>query len=660
MPFKKLQIKAGVNRENTRYTNEGGWYESNNVRFRQGYPEKIGGWAKLTEGSGAYSFVLGYARALLRWTQLSGVKLLGVGTDDKYYIEQGGLFTDVTPLRTTATSIDNGPLGPFASFLTVIFLQVKDTAHGAFAGDYVTLAGASALGAGLTTAVLNKQHRIFSVGKLDANLDPLNYYVLVIGPVSVSGLDPAATGLGGNSVTAAYEIHVSGSSQTAIEGYGGGPYGFGNYGVGLTTDNVKAFRTWNHANFGQVLIAGVPFGPLYKWENDLATRLLPITGGDAPLTHGKLLISDLSRFVFVFGVNPYGSTTYDPMLIRWSSQETFTDWAPLATNSAGSLRLSRGSEIVAVKQARQEILVWTDTSLYTLQFLGGAEGWGAQLVGENITIASSNSVAYANGAAFWMGREKFYSYTGQTQTLPCDLRSYVFDNFNPFESRQVFSGTNESFNEIWWFYPSQDSDNLNAPRTDKYVIYNYQDNIWYYGDMERSAWIDEANEGKPISAQYQVTGQGPTSLTIPFAATQGQVLFQEIGVDDDSGDTKVAIPALITSAEFDIDDGDRFSFVSKLIPDLNFRGSTTTNPSVQMTLSPLHDSGSGYNNPLSVGGNSELPVVRSATVPIEIYTTQLNLRVRGRQMSLKLESTDLGVHWQLGSPRINIRPDGRR
>jgi hypothetical protein len=445
-------------------------------------------------------------------------------------------------------------------------------------------------------------------------------------------------------------------------GYGGGAFGYGSYGVGTATPADVQFRNWNHSNFGEALLASVPYGPIYKWENDLAVRMVAITGSGAPVTHNKLLISDTSRFVFVFGTNAYGDTALDPMLIRWSSQETFTDWTPLATNSAGSLRLSRGSAIIAVKQSRQEILVWTDTTLYSLQFLGGSAGWGATLVGENISVASTNSVAYANGAAFWMGREKFYSYTGQTQTLPCDLRSYVFGNFNTFEYQQVFAGNNERFNEIWWFYVSEDSDNVVEPKADKYIVYNYQDNIWYYGDMERSAWVDEVNDGNPIAAKYQTVGlldTYPEGLNTTVSQ-QGQLLLHEIGVDDDSGATPIAITSLIASSEFDIDDGDRFSFVSKVIPDLNFRGSTSESPSVQMTLTPLHDSGSGYNNPVSVGGDSSLPVVRSATAPIEIYTAQINLRVRGRQMSIKLESTGLGVHWQLGSPRIDIRPDGRR
>tara|TARA_R110000822_G_scaffold23016_1_gene71424 strand:+ start:676 stop:2652 length:1977 start_codon:yes stop_codon:yes gene_type:complete len=658
MPIKKLKIEAGVNRENTRYTNEGRWYESDNVRFRQGYPEKIGGWTKLTEGSGIYSYVLGYARALLQWTQLSGVKLLGIGTDDKYYIEEGGSFTDITPLRVAAATIDSEPFAMFSIFGLAI-LQVHDTAHGAYVGDYVTFSGADALGGLITAPLLNKNHKISKLGKVgDSAEDPLDYYLINLGPVSITG----ATGTGGISVVAAYEIHVSGPSSAVVSGYGGGSWGYGDYGVGIATNVGIQFRTWNHSNFGQALLASVPYGPIYKWENDFATKLLPITGGGAPLTHNKLLISDTSRFVFVFGVNPYGSIDLDPMLIRWSSQETFTDWTPLATNSAGSLRLSRGSEIVAVKQSRQEILVWTDAALYSLQFIGGNEGWGAQIVGENITVASNHAIAYANGTAFWMGREKFYSYTGQVQTLPCDLRSYVFGNFNDFEYRQVFSGTNEGFNEIWWFYVSEDSDNIIEPRADKYVIYNYQDNIWYYGNMERCAWLDAANEGKPIAAKYQTVSPTQTvpegiNNTVP---NQGQLLFHEIGVDDDSGDTAIAITSLISSSEFDIDDGDRFSFVSKVIPDLNFRGSTSESPSVQMTLTPLHDSGSGYNNPVSVGGDSSLPVVRSATAPIEVYTKQINLRVRGRQMSIKLESTDAGVHWQLGSPRINIRPDGRR
>jgi hypothetical protein len=658
MPIKKLQIKAGVNRENTRYTNEGGWYESDNVRFRQGYPEKIGGWTKLTTGTGAYSYALGYVRGLLRWTQLSGVKLLGVGTDDKYYIEEGGLFTDITPLRATAATIDNTPFAIFTVF-GVAFLQVHDTAHGAYEGDYVTFSGATALGGAITAGVLNKNHKIFGLGKLDAGAtDPLNYYVINLGVISITG----ATGDGGNSVVAAYEIHVSGNSVSALLGYGGGAFGYGSYGVGTATPADVQFRNWNHSNFGEALLASVPYGPIYKWENNLAQRLVAITGSGAPTTHTTLIVSDLSRFVFVFGTNAIGSIDLDPMLIRWSSQETFTDWTPLATNSAGSLRLSRGSKIVSVKQSRQEILVWTDIALYSLQFIGGSTGWGSQLVGENISVASKNSIAYANGTAFWMGREKFYSYTGQTQTLPCDLRSYVFEDLNPFEYTQVFSGTNEGFDEIWWFYVSEDSDNVVEPKADKYIVYNYQDNIWYYGDMERSAWVDEVNDGNPIAAKYQTVG---TLDTYPegvnsTVSKQGQLLLHEIGVDDDSGATPIAITSLIASSEFDIDDGDRFSFVSKVIPDLNFRGSTSESPSVQMTLTPLHDSGSGYNNPVSVGGDSSLPVVRSATAPIEIYTAQINLRVRGRQMSIKLESTDLGVHWQLGSPRINIRPDGRR
>ena len=657
MPLKKLQIKAGVNRENTRYTNEGGWYESNNVRFRQGYPEKIGGWTKLTQGSGAYSYALGYVRALLRWTQLNGTKLLGVGTDDKYYIEEGGVFTDVTPLRVTAATIDNGPF-TITSVFGIAFLQVHDTAHGAYSGDYVTFSGAAALGTGLiTAALLNKNHKIAQLGKFDQT-DPLNYYIISLGIISTA----EAAGNGGNSVVAAYEIHVSGNSTTAVSGYGAGPWGYGVYGVGEVTTLETQFRTWSHSNFGQALLASVPYGPIYKWENNLAQRMVAITGSGAPTTHTTLIVSDLSRFVFVFGTNTIGSVDLDPMLIRWSSQETFTDWTPLATNSAGSLRLSRGSKIISVKQSRQEILVWTDIALYSLQFIGGSTGWGSQLVGENISVASKNSIAYANGTAFWMGREKFYSYTGQTQTLPCDLRSYVFEDLNPFEYTQVFSGTNEGFDEIWWFYVSEDSDNIVDPRTDKYVIYNYIDNIWYYGDMERSAWLDQANEGKPIAAKYQIEtlfSTYPEGLDTTVGK-QGQLLLHETGVDDDSENVIAAIPSLITSSEFDIDDGDRFSFVSKVIPDLNFRGSTSESPSVQMTLTPLHDSGSGYNNPVSVGGDSGLTVVRSATAPIEIYTAQINLRVRGRQMSIKLESTDLGVHWQLGSPRINIRPDGRR
>ena len=639
MPIKKLQIKAGVNRENTRYTNEGGWYECNKIRFRQGFPEKIGGWIRISMNT-----FIGFCRTLIKWTQLNGVPLVGLGTDAKYYIEVGGAYVDITPIRSTVT----GQATFYTTASGFALVKVLDTAHGAYDGDYVQFSSATSLGGVVTAAVLNQNYEIFLVST-DF------FYIFARDPVTGALVYPNAsdTGNGGSGVVAAYEIHAGSKYETAVSGWGGGTWSLGTWSNGQLTRDESQVRTWNHSNFGETLIAGVPGGPLYKWENSLLTRMTLVTGTEVPVKHNLLLVSDTSRFVFVFGCNSIGSSVNDPMLIRWSSQETYTDWQPLATNSAGSLRLSRGSRIMAVKQARQEILIWTDTSLYSLQFLGGSAGWGAQIVGENITIASQNSVAYANGVAFWMGRDKFYGYTGQTETLPCDLRNYIFTNITSTQYRQVFAGTNEAFNEVWWFYPTI-NDIAGNNDLNSYVVYNYLDNIWYYGTMKRTAWLDGVSNGKPIAAS--AVENADSSLD----ATQNFLVEHEVGVDDVTTGVAVAIDAFISSAEFDIDDGNNFAFVSKVIPDISFNGSTAENPTITMSLLPLHDSGSGYNNPLSVGGDNELPVVRTASAPIEVYTKQINLRVRGRQMSVKLSSTGIGVHWQMGTPRIDMRPDGRR
>lgn len=630
MAIKKLKITPGVNRENTRYTSEGGWYESDKIRFRQGYPEKIGGWLRISGNT-----FIGVCRSLFKWSRNDGTRILGVGTDSKYYAELGGVYFDITPLR--ASSVAGG--ATFSAVTGSDILTITDTAHGAFQHDYVTFSSAVTLNGAITATVLNQNYKIETV--VDVN----NYTILAVDPSGVTVLATGAdTGNGGSSTIAAYEIHTGAASALAFSGWGGGTWSEESTGWGTsgTTAPTTNFRIWNNSNFGEDLIAGIPNGPLYLWEGNTAQRMTPISvavgATNTPIVHNLLLISDTSRFIFVFGCNPIGSGIKDPMLIRWSSQEDFTQWNPLATNSAGSLRLSRGSKIVAVLQSRQEVLVWTDIALYSLQYLGGSSGWGAQIVGENISTASQNAVAYANGTAYWMGFDKFYIYNGQTKALTCDLRKYLFGDFNIDQYDQVFSGTNESFHEIWWFYPAKFS-----LMTDRYIIYNYLEQVWYYGSLERSAWLDDGNAGNPVSATYI-----------------NNLVLHEIGVDDKSTETTVPITSFITSSQFDIDDGDRFAFVSKVIPDISFDGSTAAAPSVDMSLLPLHDSGSGYNNPLSVGGDSVLPVIRTATAPVEVYTKQINLRVRGRQMSIKIESNDLGVQWQLGATRINMRPDGRR
>ena len=617
MPLKKLLFKPGVNRENTRYTSENGWYECDKIRFRQGTPEKIGGWVKYTTET-----YLGVCRALFAWVTLDSKKLLAIGTNLKYYIGFTNAIYDITPLRGSATLID-----PFDTTDTSPIVLVTDVSHGCITGDYVTFSGASAV----------------------AGLDLNNEYVVTVltgDTYTITASSPAnatATG-GGAAVLAEYQINVGLAVQQPFYGWGSGYWGFGPWGTGAGT--VQEIRTWSQFNFGEDLIFGPRYGGIYIWYGaDAAAGFMDrgilissiIGASDVPTTQHYITVSDVSRFVFAFGCNDYGSATADPMLIRWSDQEDYLNWTPAPTNQAGSLRLSHGSEISTVLQVRQEILVWTDSSLYSLQYVGAPIVWGSTLLADNISCISPNGVTYANGIAFWMGTDKFYRYDGKADTLPCDLRQYVFSDINTDQPYQVFAGTNEGFNEVWWFYPSADSDSVN-----KYVVYNYVENVWYYGTMNRTAWLDTGIYAKPVAAD----------------ADADLIVYHESGVDNNSGVDPEPIEAYISSAEFDIDDGDHFGFVYRIVPDVTFRGSTADSPNAEMTLIPMKNSGSGFST--SVGGADQATITRTAVVPIEQFTGQIYVRVRGRQMILKMASTGLGTTWQLGAPRIDIRQDGRR
>jgi len=498
-------------------------------------------------------------------------------------------------------------------------------AHGATTGTFVTFSGATAVG-GLT---LNDEYQITVID--------VDTYTIT---ASSTASSPAT---GGGTVTAAYQLSAGTEIAVALSGWGAGPGGFGVWGVGAATTN--SIRIWNHQNFGEDLIYAPKGGALYYWEASLglSTRgvaLNSLSGAsDVPTTQTLFLVSDTSRFVLAFGCNDYGSADIDPMLIRWSDQESAVNWTPAATNQAGSLRISHGSKIEAVLQTRQEILIWSDTSLYGLQYIGPPIVWGAQLLTDNVSIISDRAMAIASGVTYWMGEDKFYSYDGRVNTLNCDLRQYVFSDINTSQYAQVCAGTNEQFNEVWWFYCSS-----NSTLMDRYVVYNYLEKVWYYGNLGRTAWTDI----------------GVTS-DFPVAATYSTNLVQhEIGNDDNTTASTLPIEAYVTSSEFDIDDGDRFGFIWRILPDVTFRGSSAASPSATMTLLPLQNSGSGYNNPASVAGSDSGVVTRTATVPIEEFTGQVNIRVRGRQMSIKMASDGVGVQWQLGSPRIDIRPDGRK
>ena len=620
MALKKLTQKSGVNRENTRYTNESGYYESEKTRFRQGTPEKIGGWQRISS-----TFFQGVCRSLWNWVTLGGANLLGVGTNLKFYIENGGAYYDITPLRVVPAATLGA--NPFATTNLSTTVVVTDASGGWVNGDFVTFSGATAVG-GLT---LNGEYQITTIGTS----------VTTYSIQSATAATSTTTG-GGSSVVAAYQVNVGAAYSIPLVGWGAGAWGSGTWGVG--TASLSQMRIWNQSNFGQDLIFGPNGGGFYIWKanTSLTTRgvlISSITGAsDVPLYQNLLTVSDASRFTFAFGTNDYGSSVLNPMLIRWSDQEDYLNWTPAATNQAGSLLLSHGSKIVAVLQARQEILVYTDSSLYSLQYSGPPAVWGSQLLGDNISLAGPNAVALASGIAYWMGVDKFYKYDGRVQTLRCDLRQFIYNDINLSQAAQFFATTNEGFNEVWFFYCSS-----NSTAIDKYVTYNYAEDVWAYGTMGRTAWLDSGLRNYPVAATYSYN-----------------IVNHEYGVDDNEGATTKAIYAMISTSEFDIDDGDRFGFVRRILPDLTFSGSTASNPQVTLTLTPMQNSGSGYNNPQSVGGTSNALITRSATVPIEAFTGQVFIRVRGRQMILTMESNQIGCTWQMGSHRLDIRPDGGR
>jgi len=628
MAVRKLQFKPGVNRETTRYAAEGQWYETDKVRFRRGLPQKIGGWEQISSNT-----YLGVARSLFNWATLSGQNLVAAGTNLKYYIERGGAYFDVTPIRATTAAGDV----TFAAVNGDATLTVSDTAHGALQNDFVTYSGAVSLGGNITADVLNQEYQIATI---------INEDSYTIEAKDTSGNEVLAnasdTGNGGASVVGAYQINTGNEIEVPFSGWGAGRWGSGTWGTGGTT--LAPMRIWSQSNFGEDLFFAHRGGaPLY-WDasSGVGTRGVYVSslGGasDVPTTVNLAFVSDIFRFAFCFGANDIGTSTLDPMLIRWSDQEDVANWTPAATNQAGSLRLSDGTEIVDAIQARQEILVWSDAALYGLQYLGAPEVWGAQLLGSNITIASPNAAVYSNNIAYWMGLNTFYYYDGTVKTLPCDVRSYIFDDFNQGQADQVVCGSNEQFDEIWWFYCSAE-----ATQNDRYVVYNYVENVWYYGNLSRSAWLDADLRDFPIAATFG-----------------NKLVNHEKGVDDNETGTPTAFTANITSAQFDLDDGDRFMLINRMLPDMTFDGSTADSPAATMTLNPLENSGSGRYDPASVGGNSSATVTRTATVPVEAFTGQVYTRVRGRQMSIKIESTELGVTWKLGAPRMDMRPDGRR
>jgi len=619
----KLALRPGINKENTRYYNEAGWYECDKIRFRQGTPESIGGWVPVTTAT-----FQGVCRSLFDWNTLQGAKYMAVGTNLKYYIETGSAYYDITPLRSTSGAGD----ATFAATTGSSEITVTDTAHGAVTGDFVTFSSAGSLGGAITATVLNQEYQIVTV--IDAD-----NYVIDVGVLATAG----DTGDGGASTIAAYQINVGPETQIPLVGWSSGTWSSGTWGA--SAPSAIALRLWSQSNFGEDLIFGPRGGGIYYFDSSAgisnrAVALSSLPGAsDVPLVQNQVLVSDVSRFVFAFGCNELGDTFLDPMLIRWSDQENAVDWTPAATNQAGGIRLSKGSSIITAIQSRQEILVFTDNAVYGLQYLGLPEVWGSQLLADGVTCMAPNVVAVGANVTYWMGIDKFYRFDGNATTLPCDVRRYVFSDMNLQQREQFFAGTIEEFNEVWWFYCSK-----NSTMIDRYVVYNYLENIWYYGNMSRTAWIDACNCSFPNAATYDYT-----------------IVQHENGVDDNTTGNPQPIHAYAESSEWDIEDGDNYAFIRRVLPDITFNGSTNgSSPQATLTIKPMKNSGSGYSSPASEGGTSTATISRIATAPIEEFTGQVFIRVRGRQFVVRLESNKLGTAWQMGAMRIDVKPDGKR
>lgn len=706
MPLQKLKFVPGVNRESTSYSNEGGWYDSSNVRFRGDFPEVIGGW----EQNSTVSFV-GTCRSLHTWVTLGGTFLTGVGSHLKFFVERGAAYNDVTPIRTTTSAGDvtlsatNDTLAANCSIgattvtlvsstgfpttggrikinseqmtytgvtgniltglaraqqgtteanhvttnvVTCASVTVSDTAHGCVQYDFVTLSGAVSLGGAVTAAIINQEYQIRSI--IDANTyiidaraeEPMsNIYVNgVITPTSYVYATSADSGAGGGSIVGTYQINVGLDSMVVGTGFGVGGWGRGTWGSSSTAAlDISTLRLWGQDNFGEDLVFNVRNGGIYYWDSSVgvgtrAVRLNALSGADSyvPTICNQVLVSDVDRHIIAFGADPEDSLgTQDPLHIRWADQESATVWQSLPTNTAGNLQIGTGSEIVVAVETRQQILVFTDISVHSMQFIGPPYTFGLDQLSSNITIMSPLAVQAVEDRVYWMGVESFYKYDGMVDTLPCSLREAIFSDFNDNQAEKVVAGLNSSFTEIWWFYPS-----ANSSENDKFVIYNYKDNAWSQGTLSRTAWIDRGVDKYPVA-----TG------------SDGHLYNHESGYSDGSTTPASAITSRIESSQISIGDGEHYTFIRRLIPDVTFRGSSAASPSVSMTLEVREFPGVDYDT------SSAATVTRTATTPVEAWTTQAFLRIRGRSFALKVECSTAGTFWRLGTPRVDVRVDGR-
>jgi hypothetical protein len=716
MPLQKVQLRPGLNREGTDYSNEGGYFDGDKIRFRSGFPEKLGGWIRLS----AYKF-LGVARSMWNWATLTGANYLGIGTNLKYYIENGGQYYDITPIIGTnvynnvlstgfttlvsnITSTSNTiPLtnathfvpqsGVFKINSEVIFYTtlVSNVASGCVRGyanttaashtaganvasgyfefndidndandrDFLIFSGSTALD-GIANTTINKEHQVFKYG---------SGYVYAMSSTSDNNLanityaTSSVVGGGGNAITIQYLVPSGLAVYTLGTGWGAGPFNRGTWGSGYEVGIGQQLRIWTNDNYGQDLLFAPRGGQIYYWNANtgtayrgqslanLANTTVATSGQWVPNATNVVVSSAIQRFVIAFGANSYAvgdpETPFDPMLVRWSDQENPYEWVPSVTNQAGEFKLSNGSYIMDAQATRQEILIWTDSAIYSMQYLGPPYVWGFQILMDNISVMSPNANITINNVTYWMGTDKFYMYSGRVETLPCALRQYIFNDLNKDQAWQVTCGGNEGYNEIWWFYCS-----TNSTVIDKYVVYNYLDRVWYYGTLNRTAWLDSGIRQNPMGAFIN----GADDVGNPT----GNINYHELGNDDQSTATAVPITAYVQSSDFDIGDGHNFALVWRMLPDVNFNGSNVNQPAVTMTLRPRYNSGSAYGDADTPGVTSSNNFANYPQYTVQEFTGQVYTRLRGRQMAFRISSDGLGVAWQLGTPRIDIKNDGRR
>lgn len=713
MPLQKLVLRPGVNRENTNYAGEGGFYDGDKIRFRSGYPEKIGGWQRMSPNQ-----FLGTCRIMWNWVTNAGENYLGVGTNLKYYAETGGLFSDITPIRKTVNpmlglnppgtgdpfytayntlnggitadqtvlALVDGASFPLAGGIIKIdseimsyssrvgntllgltrgiegttadvhlngagvgcaTIQAVDNANGVSLNDFVTFSGATGPVGGIPASSLNKEQQVIAIA--DGN----TYYFNATNAAGSYVFSTSATLGGGAAVIAEYQFNTGLDVYVSGTGWGAGPWSRGAWGSASALTVGSQLLLWTNDNYGEDLVIAQRGGPIAYWDASAGVTNRAVELGALSTTNGysgqfvpnatnEVIASAIQRFVVALGANPYdplnANTAFDPMLVRWSDQENPFEWVPAVTNQAGEFRLSHGSYIVAGIATRQENLIWTDSALYTMKYLGPPYVWGFDILADNISVISPNSMVAANNVVYWMGVDKFYAYNGKVETLPCALRQYIFASLNRDQAFQVFAGHNEAYNEVWWFYCNNGSTTI-----DKYVVYNYLDNVWYYGSMARTAWLDSGVRPYPMAADYN-----------------NRILYHEVGTDDNAGDTTLPIHAYIQTSDFDIGDGHNFGFMWRMLPDVNFNGSNVDKPSVTMQVKPRVNAGARYGSSDNPGVQSQDNYTTTRQYTIQEFDGQVYTRLRGRQMAFKIESTELGVAWQLGAVRIDLRPDGRR